>query len=74
MTDWLAFLLLFATYALALFASGSAPQKRPRRPQFDPILPTPKRPQLRLVPGELSERVREEGAIAIQQRTSQQAC
>ncbi|HYP74926.1 MAG TPA: hypothetical protein VER12_03160 [Polyangiaceae bacterium] len=49
MTDWLALLLLLATYALALVASGSAPPARPRRAHFDPILPTPKRAQLRLL-------------------------
>jgi hypothetical protein len=55
MTDWLALLLLFATYALAL-AFGtlrSAQPTRPRRPQFDPILPTPKRAELRLLRGAL---------------------
>ena len=74
MTDWLAFLLLFATYASALVASGATPKARARRPQFDPILPTPKRPNLRLLQSALSEPEREEGALAIQPRTSQQAC
>ena len=50
MTDWLALLLVFATYALALAFSAPRPVTlRPRRPQFDPILPTPKRPNLRLL-------------------------
>jgi len=74
MTDWLALVLLLATYALALFASGSAPPPRLRRPQFDPILPTPRRANLRLLHGALGERDQQEGALAIQQRTSQQAC
>jgi len=53
MTEWGALLLLLATYALAFVASGSAPPARPRRPQFDPILPTPKRVPLRLLRGAL---------------------
>lgn len=53
MTDWLALLLLFATYALTFVVSGSRSPKRARRPQFDPILPTPKRAQLRLLRGAL---------------------
>jgi hypothetical protein len=56
MTDWLALLLLFATYALALAlgTKGSKPSARALRPQFDPILPTPKRANLRLLRGALS--------------------
>jgi hypothetical protein len=56
MTDWLALSLLFATYtlALALGALRSAPPARLRRPQFDPILPKPKRADLRLLHGALS--------------------
>jgi len=54
MTEWWALLLLLSTYALALVGSGAAPPSRPRRPQFDPILPTPKRAQLRLLHGALS--------------------
>ncbi|HET7540122.1 MAG TPA: hypothetical protein VFK05_09625 [Polyangiaceae bacterium] len=53
MTDWGALLLLFATYALALVASGSPPPVRPRGPRFDPILPTPRRARLRIVRGAL---------------------
>jgi hypothetical protein len=55
MTDWLALLLLFATYAVALAfgAFRAAPLARPRRPQFDPILPKPKRADLRLLRGAL---------------------
>jgi hypothetical protein len=53
MNEWIALLSLFATYALAWAASGSAPPARPRRPQFDPILPTPKPPRLRLLRGAL---------------------
>jgi len=50
MTDWLALLLLLATYVLALaFGSTRPATTRLRRPQFDPILPTPKRPKLRLL-------------------------
>ena len=59
MSDWLVLLLPFATYALALAASGSAPPARPRRPQFDPILPTPKRVTLKLLRGALGEPSRE---------------
>ena len=54
MSDWLALLLLFATYALAFVASGAAPPARSRRPQFDPILPSPKRANLRLLRGALT--------------------
>jgi len=56
MTDWSALVLLFATYALALVfrLPGSTPPTRPRRPQFDPILPTPKRANLRLLRGALN--------------------
>ena len=75
MSDWLALLLPFAAYALALVASGSAPPARPRRAHFDPILPTPKRARLRLVPGALGSPKAlfecEWGALAFQQRTSQ---
>jgi len=56
MTDWFALLLLLGTYALAV-AFGTlraAPPTRPRRAQFDPILPTPKRASLRVLRGALS--------------------
>jgi len=49
MSDWFPMLLLFATYAIAFVASGSRVPERPRRPQFDPTLPTPKRAHLRLL-------------------------
>ena len=49
MTDWFPVLLLLVTYAIALVASGSRVPERPRRPQFDPMLPTPKRAHLRLL-------------------------
>ena len=53
MTDWIAVLLLCATYALAVVWSGAVPAVRRRRPQFDAILPTPKRAQLRVLRGSL---------------------
>jgi len=55
MTDWLALLLLFATYALALAFDARRPAMpvRSRRPQFDPVLPAPKRANLRLLRGAL---------------------
>jgi hypothetical protein len=49
MSDWFPVLLLFATYVIALVASGSRVPERPRRPQFDSTLPTPKRAHLRLL-------------------------
>jgi len=54
MTDWLALLLLFASYGLTFVAPVTRPPARPRRPQFDPILPTPKPVRLRLLRGALS--------------------
>jgi hypothetical protein len=56
MNDWLAVLFLLVPYALALAAPGSTQPARPRRPQFDPILPTPKLEpvRLRLLRGALS--------------------
>jgi hypothetical protein len=49
MSDWFPVLLLFVTYAIAFVASGSRVPERPRRPQFDSTLPTPKRGHLRLL-------------------------
>jgi len=49
MSDWFPVLLLCATYAIAFVASGARVPERPRRPQFDPTLPTPKRSHLRLL-------------------------
>ncbi|HYQ44816.1 MAG TPA: hypothetical protein VER11_22680 [Polyangiaceae bacterium] len=52
--DWYAVVLLFATYAVAWLASFAAPPARRPRPQFDPILPKPKRARLRLLRGALA--------------------
>lgn len=54
MNEWFAVSLLFATYAIALFASGAQPKVRPQRPHFDAILPRAKRPPLRLLHGALA--------------------
>lgn len=54
MADWFPVLLLLTTYAIAFAASGSKVPDRPRRPQFDPVLPTPKRARLRLLRGALN--------------------
>ncbi|HYP99408.1 MAG TPA: hypothetical protein VER96_12125 [Polyangiaceae bacterium] len=57
MSDWLGLLLLFATYGLTFVVPSARSPARPRRPQFDPILPTPlppRRAHLRLLRGALS--------------------
>jgi hypothetical protein len=54
MSDWLPILLLSATYGLTFVVRGDRAHARRLRPQFDPVLPTPKRPQLKLVRGALS--------------------
>jgi len=54
MSDWLPLFLLFATYGLTFVVRGNRSPERLRRPQYDPVLPTPKRPQLTLLRGALS--------------------